>query len=95
MSKHRYSCIQDSSFLGCWNCGYEFTEWNQSLGSHEPIITMKDNNMTSKIRLYPEHAYSVIETLNADSDALCGECSRIATSFTCLSRTQLQSLAPY
>eukprot|EP01035_Chromulina_nebulosa_P025479 gene25479-33251_t len=41
------------------------------VGSHEPIITMKDNNMTSKIRLYPEHAYSVIDTLNSDSDALC------------------------
>ena len=34
---------------------------------------MKDNNMTSKIRLNPEHAYSVIDTLNADSDALCGK----------------------
>jgi len=42
------------------------------LGVHEAIITMKDNNMTSKIRLYPDHAFSVIETLFADSDALCG-----------------------
>lgn len=41
------------------------------VGEHEASMTFKDNDMTSKIRLYPHHAYSVIDTLYHDSDALC------------------------
>lgn len=39
-------------------------------GGHEPSITLKDNDLTSKIRLHPEDALQVIETLFNDSDAL-------------------------
>jgi 1-phosphatidylinositol-4-phosphate 5-kinase len=37
---------------------------------HEPSVTLKDNDLTSKIRLHPEHALQVIDTLFNDSDAL-------------------------
>jgi 1-phosphatidylinositol-4-phosphate 5-kinase len=39
-------------------------------GGHEPSVTLKDNDLTSKIRLHPEHALQVIDTLFNDSDAL-------------------------
>jgi len=40
-------------------------------GGHEPSVVLKDNDLFHKIRLRPEDAYTVIETLSSDSDALC------------------------
>ena len=33
------------------------------VGDHEPVITLKDNNMVMKLRLNPDHAFHVIDTL--------------------------------
>lgn len=41
------------------------------VGEHEASVTLKDNDMICKIRLYPHHSYEVIDTLYSDSDALC------------------------
>lgn len=41
------------------------------VGGHEAIVTLKDSDMIAKIRLYPDHAYALIDILNSDSDALC------------------------
>jgi len=41
------------------------------VGGHEAIVTLKDSDMINKIRLYPDHAYALIDILNSDSDALC------------------------
>lgn len=41
------------------------------VGLHEPNIVFKDNDLITKIRLFPDDAYSVIDALNRDSDALC------------------------
>ena len=41
------------------------------VGGHEAVVTLKDSDMINKIRLYPDHAYSLIDILNSDSDALC------------------------
>ncbi len=41
------------------------------VGEHEPSMTLKDNDLICKIRLYPPHAHEVISTLYRDSNALC------------------------
>lgn len=41
------------------------------VGFHEANVVFKDNDLISKIRLQPHDAFTVLETLNKDSDALC------------------------
>lgn len=41
------------------------------IGVHEPNLVLKDNDLTTKIRMKPEEAYGVIDALHKDSDALC------------------------
>ena len=41
------------------------------VGGHEAMVTLKDNDLIAKIRLYPEDAFQIIDTLYSDSDALC------------------------
>lgn len=41
------------------------------IGAHEPNLVLKDNDLTTKIRMKPEDAYEVINALHKDSDALC------------------------
>jgi hypothetical protein len=67
-----------SLFFTCKHCNEQYNEalyinknCSAVLGGHEAIVTMKDNDMTDKIRLFPEHAFKAIETLLSDSDALC------------------------
>lgn len=60
----------------CKYCNEEFVEGTPSqcsevVGSHEAVVTLRDNDMVSKIRLAPQHAYELIDILNSDSDALC------------------------
>lgn len=61
----------------CKYCNEEFVEGSPSyqcsevVGSHEAVVTLRDNDMVSKIRLAPQHAYELIDILNSDSDALC------------------------
>jgi 1-phosphatidylinositol-4-phosphate 5-kinase len=60
----------------CRHCGELFVSGSQTpcpdiVGVHEPNFVLKDNDFTSKIRLRPEDAYSTIDILNRDSDALC------------------------
>lgn len=60
----------------CRYCQEQFLEGSSDrcpevIGSHEAIITLKDNDMINKIRLYPGDAYHIIDTLLSDSDALC------------------------
>jgi len=38
---------------------------------HEPDVVLKDNDLTEKIHLDPEHAFRLIRTLDEDSDFLC------------------------
>ena len=40
------------------------------VGPHEYNIILKDNDLTSKIRMQPEDAFKLIEIINRDSDAL-------------------------
>jgi 1-phosphatidylinositol-4-phosphate 5-kinase len=60
----------------CRYCHEQFIEGSSDrcpevIGSHEAIVTLKDNDMINKIRLSPEDAYQIIDTLFSDSDALC------------------------
>ena len=60
----------------CRYCGEQFVEGgidkcSEVVGGHEASITLKDNDMINKIRLYPEDAFQIIEALFTDSDALC------------------------
>lgn len=60
----------------CKYCNESFREGNNDkcpevVGSHEAVVTLKDSDMINKIRLYPDHAYALIDILNSDSDALC------------------------
>jgi len=60
----------------CKYCNEEFVEGtpnqcSEVVGSHEAVVTLRDNDMVSKIRLAPQHAYELIDILNSDSDALC------------------------
>ncbi|RYH04806.1 hypothetical protein EON65_46450 [archaeon] len=60
----------------CRHCHEPFIDGSHAkcvvvIGEHEPSMTLKDNDMICKIRLYPHHAYEVIDTLYHDSDALC------------------------
>lgn len=61
----------------CRHCNTYFIEGSSDsrcsevVGSHEASITLKDNDMINKIRLFPDDAFEVIETLMSDSDALC------------------------
>lgn len=60
----------------CRHCGELFVSGSQTpcpdiVGVHEANFVLKDNDFTSKIRLRPEDAYSTIDILNRDSDALC------------------------
>lgn len=60
----------------CRHCGELFISGSSApcpdiVGVHEPNFILKDNDLTTKIRLRPEDAYYMIETLNKDSDALC------------------------
>ena len=41
------------------------------VGTHEPNHTLKDNDLTTKIRMKPEEAYEIIDAVHKDSDALC------------------------
>eukprot|EP00981_Chlorochromonas_danica_P009738 scaffold2801_cov161-Ochromonas_danica.AAC.18 len=59
----------------CRHCHESFIDGSSSkcpvvVGDHEPMMTLKDNDMICKIRLYPHHAYEVIDALHRDSDAL-------------------------
>eukprot|EP01042_Synura_sphagnicola_P001516 gene1516-1758_t len=40
------------------------------VGPHESNIVLKDNDLSSKIRMRPEDAFKLIEVINRDSDAL-------------------------
>lgn len=60
----------------CKYCNEYFIEGSvdkcpEVVGGHEAIVTLKDSDMINKIRLYPDHAYALIDILNSDSDALC------------------------
>lgn len=60
----------------CKYCNESFLEGSSDkcpevVGSHEAVVTLKDSDMINKIRLYPDHAYALIDILNSDSDALC------------------------
>jgi hypothetical protein len=60
----------------CRHCSELFTVGEgdrcpEVVGLHEPNIVFKDNDLITKIRLFPDDAYSVIDALNRDSDALC------------------------
>ena len=60
----------------CKHCGDFFRigssgKCHQRVGSHEPNLILKDNDLTSKIRMKPDEAFQVIDILNRDSDALC------------------------
>ena len=41
------------------------------IGKHEAAVTLKDNDMITKIKINPQDAYALIDVLNSDSDALC------------------------
>lgn len=43
----------------------------ERIGVHEPNLVLKDNDLTTKIRMKPEEAFEVIDALHKDSDALC------------------------
>lgn len=60
----------------CRHCGELFVSGSKSscpdvVGEHEANFVLKDNDLTTKIRLKPDDAFSLIEVLNRDSDALC------------------------
>jgi hypothetical protein len=61
----------------CKYCNEMFVEGSSGsrcpevVGGHEAVVTLKDNDMINKIRLFPDHAYALIDILNSDSDALC------------------------
>jgi 1-phosphatidylinositol-4-phosphate 5-kinase len=60
----------------CKYCNESFLEGSadkcpEVVGGHEAVMTLKDSDMVNKIRLYPDHAYALIDILNSDSDALC------------------------
>lgn len=60
----------------CKYCNEFFVEGSSEkcpevVGGHEAVVTLKDSDMINKIRLHPDHAYSLIDILNSDSDALC------------------------
>lgn len=60
----------------CKHCGELFrvgatSTCPQRVGDHEPNLVLKDNDLTSKIRMRPEQAFDIIDTLHRDSDALC------------------------
>jgi 1-phosphatidylinositol-4-phosphate 5-kinase len=60
----------------CRYCGERFIEGSNDMctevvGTHEASVTLKDNDLITKIRLYPEDAFQIIESLYSDSDALC------------------------
>ena len=60
----------------CKYCNEFFVEGSSDkcpevVGDHEAVVTLKDSDMINKIRLFPDHAYSLIDILNSDSDALC------------------------
>jgi 1-phosphatidylinositol-4-phosphate 5-kinase len=60
----------------CKHCGELFrvgaaSTCPQRVGEHEPNLVLKDNDLTSKIRMRPEQAFEIIDTLHRDSDALC------------------------
>jgi 1-phosphatidylinositol-4-phosphate 5-kinase len=60
----------------CRHCGELFVSGSQTscpdlVGEHEANFVLKDNDFTSKIRLKPDDAYTLIDSLNRDSDALC------------------------
>jgi 1-phosphatidylinositol-4-phosphate 5-kinase len=60
----------------CKHCGELFRVGDeatcpQRVGEHEPNLVLKDNDLTSKIRMRPEQAFDIIDTLHRDSDALC------------------------
>ena len=52
------------------------------IGTHEPNLVLKDNDLTTKIRMKPEEAYEVIDALHKDSDALCQMvCTLLRTTY--------------
>ena len=60
----------------CKHCGELFRvgaagSCPQRVGGHEPNLILKDNDLTTKIRMRPEEAFQVIDIIHKDSDALC------------------------
>jgi hypothetical protein len=60
----------------CRHCSALFTVGSSDrcpeiVGHHEANVVFKDNDLSKKIRLKPLEAFSVLEALNKDSDALC------------------------